>query len=128
MVKTTAAASAAGLTATQQTVAGLVTSLSSSALSMILNISRGETEQIQKEVKDFQTKSQLIKPGEKYTVKGTLSLTLKYYVMNDKLQFDEIACYTGATADSEKVHPISEYFKKLDVRKGPQDRITVYSK
>ena len=47
--------------------------------------------------------------------------------MNDKLQFDDRACFTGPTADSENFYLISEYFKKLDVKKGSQNCITIYS-
>ena len=60
----TTAATLAGLTASEWTVAGIITSLSSSALAITLNILREEAEKIQKEGKDFQSNSQLIKPGE----------------------------------------------------------------
>ena len=56
--------------------------------------------------------AQLIKPGEKYTWSGTLSLHMRVYVMNDTL-LEERACFTGPTADSEYVYPISEYFNTL---------------
>ena len=55
----------------------------------------------------------LIKPGEKYTWSGTLSLHMRVYVMNDNLQHDDRVCFTGPTAGSENVYPISQYFKKL---------------
>jgi len=124
----TTAASIAGLTASQWTVAGVVSTLSATSLSTALHITREEAERIQKQVRDFQANSQLIKPGEKYTWSGSLSLTMKVYVMNDKLQVDERACFTGPTAGSENVYPISEYFQQLDVKKKPGDTITVYSK
>ena len=124
----TSAATLVGLTATQWTAVGLVTGLSSSVLATTLGISREEAEKIQKSVRKFQDDSQLIKPGDKYTVKATLSLNLKYYVMNEKLQFDERACFTGPTNNSENVYPISEYFKNLDVKKKPQDTFTIYNK
>jgi hypothetical protein len=60
--------------------------------------------------------AKLIKPGEKYTWSGTLSLHMRVYVMNDNLQYDDRACFTGPTAGSEYIYPISEYFKKLDVK------------
>ena len=69
----------------------------------------------------------MIKPGDKYTWSGSLSLTMKVYVMNDKLQSDQRGCFTGPTAGSENVYPISEYFKTLDVEKTPEDTYTVYS-
>ena len=124
----TSAMTIAGMTATQWTIAGLVTSLSASALSTTLRITREEAERIQTQIRDFQAKAELIKPGEKYTWSGSLSLTMKVYVMNDKLQMDERACFTGPTAGSENVYPISEYFQKLDVKKKKEDMITVYSK
>ena len=124
----TATTTLAGLTAAQWTAVGIVTALSSSALATILNISREEAEKIKKQVEDFQRSSERIRPGDKYTVKGTLSLTMKYYVMNEKVQFDDRACFTGPTANSENVYPISEYFKKLDaVRKKPEDTYKIYS-
>ena len=56
----------------------------------------------------------LIKPGEKYTWSGTLSLHMRVYVMNaDDLQYDERVCFTGPTADSENVYSLSQDFEKL---------------
>ena len=52
---------------------------------------------------------------------------MKVYVMNDKLQSDQRGCFTGPTAGSENVYPISEYFKNLYVEKTPEDTYTVYS-
>ena len=124
----TAALTVAGLTATQWTLAGVVTGLTSTALATALSISKEEAERIQKQVRDFQKNSELIKPGEKYTWSGSLSLTMTVYVMNDKLQFDQKACFTGPTHGSENVYPISEYFQNLDVKKLPGDTFTVYSK
>jgi hypothetical protein len=66
-------------------------------------------------IKTDTTLAELIKPGKKYTWSGTLSLHMRVYVMNDKLQLDERVCFTGPTADSENLYPISTYFKKLDV-------------
>ena len=60
--------------------------------------------------------AKLIKPGEKYTWSGTLSIHMRVYVMNDKLQYDDRVCFTGPTDKSENVYPISGYFKKLDVK------------
>ena len=60
--------------------------------------------------------AKLIKPGEKYTWPGTLSLHMRVYVMNDNLQYDDRACFTGPTAGSENVYPISKYFENLDVK------------
>ena len=124
----TAATSLVGLTATEWTAVGLITGFTASTLSTILKVSKEEVEKIQKRVKDFQNSSKLIKPGERYTVNATLSLTLKYYVMNDKLQFDDRACFTGPTANSENVYRISEYFTNLDVKKKPEDTLKIYKK
>jgi hypothetical protein len=65
---------------------------------------------------DLSNYGELIKPGEKYTWYGTLSLHMRVYVMNEKLQRDEKVCFTGLTDGSEKVHSISKNFKKLDVK------------
>ena len=128
LIMGTTAATIAGLTATQWTIAGVVTSLSATALSTALGISREEAEKLQKQVKDFQASADLIKAGQKYTWSGSLSLTMTVYVMNDKLQFDQRGCFTGPTANSENVYRISEYFQNLDVKKKKGDMITVYSK
>ena len=121
----TTALTIAGLTAGQWSLVGVVTTLSATALARILKISKGEAERLQKQVRDFQDSAELIKPGGKYTWSGSLSLTMTVYVMNDKLQFDQRACFTGPTADSENVYPISEYFQQLNVKKRPEDSITV---
>ena len=118
----------AGLTAAQWSLAGLVTGLSATALSTALGISREEAEKLKKQVKEFQDSAELIKPGDKYTWSGSLSLTMKVYVMNDKLQSQDRACFTGPTAGSENIYPISEYFTNLDVKKRPEDMITIHSR
>ena len=68
-----------------------------------------------KELRDQMPAAELIKPGEKYTWSGTLSLHMRVYVINDKLQKDDRACFTGPWVRSEKFYHISKYFKKLDV-------------
>ena len=105
----------AGLTATQWTTTRKITSLSVADLSRTLHISREEAEKLQNDVKEFQASAELIKPGEKYTWSGTLSLTMTVYVMNHKLQSQNRACFTGPTHDSENIYPISKYFTNLDV-------------
>lgn len=121
------AATIAGLTAKTWTLVGVVTSFSAGAAATTLGITREQAEKLQKHVKDFQATSELIKPGGKYTFSGSLSLTMKVYVMNDKLQTDERACFTGPTAGSENVYLISEYFENLDVKIKKGDMITIYS-
>ena len=76
-----------------------------------------QTEDLQEFVREFQAAATLIRPGEKYTWSGTLSLTKRVHVMNELLQFDDKACFTGPTHRSEKVYRISEHFTRLDVRK-----------
>ena len=113
----TVAATTLGMTATQCSIASLVTSATVSSVAIALSISREDAEKLQKKVKEFQRDSKLIRPGEKYTWTGTLSLTKRVYVMNDKLQCDDKACFTGATANSERVYTISKDFTNLDVKK-----------
>ena len=122
----TTATTLAGLTATQWSAVGIVTGLSSTALATTLGISREKAEEIQKKVREFQQSADHIRPGQKYTWEGTLSLTMTVYVMNDKLQFESRGCFTGPTANSENVYRISEYFQTLDVKKQPGDTYTVY--
>ena len=76
-----------------------------------------QTEDLQEFVREFQAAATLIRPGEKYTWSGTLSLTKRVHVMNQLLQFDDKACFTGPTHRSEKVYRISKHFTRLDVRK-----------
>ena len=74
-----------------------------------------QTEDLQ-EFREFQAAATLIRPGEKYTWSGTLSLTNRVHVMNELHQFDDKACFTGPTHGSENVYRISEHFTRLDVR------------
>ena len=76
-----------------------------------------QTEDLREFVREFQAAATLIRPGEKYTWSGTLSLTKRVHVMNQLLQFDDKACFTGPTHRSEKVYRISKHFTRLDVRK-----------
>ena len=76
-----------------------------------------QIEDLQQFVREFQAAATLIRPGEKYTWSGTLSLTKRVHVMNELLQFDDKACFTGPTHRSEKVYRISKHFTRLDVRK-----------
>ena len=76
-----------------------------------------QTEDLQEFVREFQAAATLIRPGEKYTWSGTLSVTKRVHVMNQLLQFDDKACFTGPTHRSEKVYRISKHFTRLDVRK-----------
>ena len=76
-----------------------------------------QTEDLQEFVREFQAAATLIRPGEKYTWSGTLSLTKRVHVMNELHQFDDKACFTGPTHRSEKVYRISKHFTRLDVRK-----------
>ncbi|KAK2560384.1 hypothetical protein P5673_016720 [Acropora cervicornis] len=85
------------------------------ALSEPLHKAREEAKKVQDDDTEFKAHAELIKPGEKYTFSGTLSLTMTVYVMNDKLQLDKRACFTGPTHDSENIYPISQYFTNLDV-------------
>lgn len=111
-----APATIAGLTATGWTVVGAITTFATGTLALTLNITKEQAEALKAIVKEFKENSELIKPGEKYTWTGTLSLTKRVYVMNDKLQRQDRACFTGPTAGSENVYPISEYFTNLDVK------------
>ena len=94
-----------------------VLNLSIERLPMVLNITEKQAEDLQNYVREFQAEAKLIRPGWKYTWSGTLSLTRRVHVMNELLQFDDKACFTGPTAGSENVYRISEHFTRLDVRK-----------
>lgn len=45
--------------------------------------------------------------------------------MNDMLQTDDRACFTGVTVGSTMEYSISEHFKKLDVKKTKYSTITI---
>ena len=95
-----------------------VLNLSIKRLARALNITERQAEDLQRYVREFQAEAKLTRPGEKYTWSGTLSLTKRVHVMNELLQFDDKACFTGPTDGSENVYRISEHFTRLDVRKG----------
>ena len=95
-----------------------VLNLSIERLARALNITEKQAEDLQKYVRELQAEAKLIHPVERYTWSGTLSLTKRVHVMNELLQFDDKACFTGPTDGSEKVYRISEHFTRLDVRKG----------
>lgn len=113
----TAATTFAGLTATSWTVVGVISTTSASILSTTLGVSIDEAKKIKELVMEFKEKSQSIKPGQKYIWSGTLSLTKTVYVMNAKCQFDQRACWTGSTAESERTYTISKDFPLLSVKR-----------
>ena len=78
----------------------------------LLHFAKAEDEKLKRD----RASAEMIKPGEKYTWSGTLSLHMRVYVMNAKLQCDENVCFTGPTADAENIYSISQYFKNLDVK------------
>ena len=87
-----------------------VLNLSIERLARALNITERQAEHLQRYVREFQAEAKLTRPGEKYTWSGTLSLTRRVHVMNELLQFDDKACFTGPTDGSENVYRISEHF------------------
>ena len=104
----------AGLTKKGWQNVAFVLGMSDVVLSELLSIPQSEAEKMKSAIKEFQEKAELIKPGEKYTCSGTLSPTMRVYVMNDKLQWDDQSL-AGSSEDSERVYTISEHFKKLDI-------------
>ena len=94
-----------------------VLNLSIERLARVLNITEKQAEDLQKYVREFQAEAKLIRPGGKYTWSGSLSLTKRVHVMNELLQFDDKACFTGPTVGSENIYRISEHFTRLDARK-----------
>ena len=97
----------------EQVICGL--EIGDKVLASLLEISQRDVEKMKRTIKEFKEKSDLIKPGEKYTCPGTLSLSLCVFVMNDKLQYDDASCYTSSTAGAENFYTISNHFRKLDV-------------
>ena len=104
-----------GLTKKGWITVGTVLGMTDVALAGILHISQIEAEKIRSSIQEFQKKAKLIMPGKNYTCDGTLSQTMRVYVMNDKLQFDDQLCVTSDTSGCEKVYTISRHFRKLDV-------------
>ena len=115
--ETVAAAVQAGLNPSRLTVVREFLESPLKRLAKAFNITEKQAEDLQKYVRDFQAEAKLIRPGEKYTWSGTVSLNKRVHVMNEKLQFDDKACFTCPTDGSEKVYRISEHFTKLDVKK-----------
>ena len=68
------------------------------------------------EEKNNASSAELIKPGEKYTYFGSLSLHMRVYVEDDLGRKDNRACFTGPVMNFEYVYPISKYFKKLTAK------------
>ncbi|XP_028405890.1 uncharacterized protein LOC114528451 [Dendronephthya gigantea] len=85
------------------------------AVANVLRTSQARAHEIKNEVKKFQESSEKISPGEKYTFSGSLSLTMRVYVMNEKLQVHDRGCFTGPTAESENIYLISKHFTNLDI-------------
>ena len=113
--ETAAATVQAGLNPSRLTVVREFLESPLKRLAKAFNITEKQAKDLQKYVGDFQAEAKLIRPGEKYTWSGTLSLTKRVHVMNEKLQFDDKACFTVPTDGSEQVYRISEHFTKLDV-------------
>jgi hypothetical protein len=112
---TAANAKVLGSSKNSSTRMAIVLGMTDAELAKALNISESEAAKMKRGIREFKENAKLIKPGEKYTWSGTLSLTKRVHVMNDAVQCDDRGCFTGPTPGSENVYPISEYFKKLDV-------------
>jgi len=106
-----------GLTATEWTIAGLVTGLSTATLATAAGITKKEAEALQKYVRDFQEKSERIEPGGAFTWEGSLSSNKRVYVMNDKLETDNRGCLTAASAGGNNKYYISQHFTNLSVKR-----------
>lgn len=107
LIMGTTALTIAGLTAGQWTLIGIVGGVSSTVLASILGISAEEAAKIQNYVKDFQNRAKKVSPGGSFEWSGSLSVNMRVYVMNDMFQTDDRACFTGPTAGSTNVYPIS---------------------
>ena len=98
-------------------IAKMVGEAATPIIATMISKKQERAEDPQEFAREFQAAAKLIRPGEKYTWSGTLSLTKRVHVMNELRQFDDKACFTGPTHGSEKVYLISEHFTSLDVRK-----------
>ncbi len=117
----------AGRTATRVSLAAAVTKWRAKVLSQVFEVTEKKAKKIKEHVANFQSRAKLIKPGKRFTFRGTLSLTMTVCVMNDVLQKDKQAVWTGALHGSTKTYRISKHFKKLDVKMKPEHQLIVYS-
>ena len=102
---------ALGMSATTAGVAGTITGLSSSAVSIALHITKSEAEKLIKSIRDFKDGADAhLKPGERYTFDGTLSLVKTVHCMGGNLSRDKRDCWTGPTANSNHEYYVSEEF------------------
>jgi len=98
---TVAPATVAGLTAGSWTIVGLATQAGFAGLTTlkgVLEVTDAQAEAIKNDIVKFrQGCDQVIKPGETFIYKGTLSLTRMVYLMNENGEQVQRACWTGAT-------------------------------
>ena len=100
-----------GLSASAWNAIGTVSALLLGA-SGILNssLSPAEKEKVKSLKKYMQDNYTEVKPGNKYTAHGSLSLVMTAYVIYENWQMTTCNCFTGPTDGSENVYKVTEYF------------------
>ena len=107
------AITAAGFGAQGAHQIGPVCGLGFKTIQDAIECSKKEALKIEKDVSRFLNGSTLLKPGESYKFRGSLSLPRKVHVMNDELKIAYRVCVTGATNESNKSYKISKHFPAL---------------
>ena len=108
-----AVAAANGRPVTAKTVTDSVSSSLSVAVNTIARLSQKDQKQmlsLQKQLQEKLKGYKRIEPGCKYSVTGSLSLVWTAYVIYDDGKEAKCDCWTGATAGSENLYPVSKYF------------------
>jgi len=108
-----AAGTALGLGVTGWGVTGVLSAVSAKMLTEALNIPHEQAKRMLKVIQKFKEDSVELKPGERFTFYGSLSLVRTVSAMNDRYQLHTRNCWTGPTFGSDYKYTISEHFTNL---------------
>ena len=106
-------ATIAGISAAGWAAIGTVSGLLSFTAGAVAGLSGEDEKKVLSAKKDLEKRLEgytCIQPGCKHTVSGSLSLVWTAYVIYDDGREAKRDCWTGATANSENLYPVSEYF------------------
>ena len=107
------AATVAGLTAAGWSAIGTVSGLLSFVAGKVAGLSAEDEKRVLSAKKQLKKKLEgfeRIEPGCKYNKAGSLSLVWTAYVIYDDGREAKRNCWTGPTAGSENLYPVSKYF------------------
>ena len=107
------AATFAGISAAGWTAVGTVSGLLSFTAGAVAGLSGEDEQKVLSAKRDLEERLKgykRIDPGCKHNVTGSLSLVWTAYVIYDDGREAKRDCWTGPTAGSENLYPVSEYF------------------